>query len=174
MALLSLNQLLRPHLSWWRYKWIRTYMTFVLITLQQVSWGNKKASHHVRHESFEMLDGLLPLVLLPFSVDLFGLFWSGLLHLPLSLSETGLDTSLPLQLSLLLDVHALWRMTHVVCVSLLCDVAIKDYARNQSRESRFVSNNKVIDGLELIHMRTLTIHRYQREKKSKSIRYVSN
>lgn len=30
MAPLSLNQLLRPHLSWWRYKWIRTYMTFVL------------------------------------------------------------------------------------------------------------------------------------------------
>lgn len=30
--------------------------------------------HHIRHEGFEMLDGLLPLVLLPLSVDLFGLF----------------------------------------------------------------------------------------------------
>lgn len=79
-----------------------------------------------------MLDGLLPLVLLPLSVDLFGLFWSGLLHLPLPLSETGLDTSLPLQLSLLIDVHALWTMTHVVCgqFRLLCDVDNEDYAQS--------------------------------------------
>ncbi len=125
MAPLSLNQLLLPHFSWWwqiRTLWKFKYDTFVLSHYNKFHGGNKKscrASHHIRHESFEMLDGLLPLVLLPFSVDLFGLFWPGLLHLPLPLSETGLDTSLPLQLSLLLDVHALWRMTHVVCVSFV-------------------------------------------------------
>jgi len=68
---------------------------------------SRRASHHVRHERFEVLDGLFPFVLLPFSVDLFGLFWSGLLHLPLPLSEAGLDARLPLQLSFLVNVDAL-------------------------------------------------------------------
>lgn len=36
--------------------------------------AEKRPSNHVRHEGFEMLDGLLPLVLLSLSVDLFGLF----------------------------------------------------------------------------------------------------
>lgn len=63
-----------------------------------------------------MLDGLLPLVLLPFSVDLFGLFWSGLLHFPLPLSEASLDASLPLQLAFLLNVHTLSREASVQVV----------------------------------------------------------
>lgn len=54
-----------------------------------------------------MLNGLLPLVLLSLAVDLFGLFRPGLLHLALSLSETGLDPSLTLQLSLFVNVHVL-------------------------------------------------------------------
>lgn len=56
---------------------IKSHDACVFFILQQVTQGNKKscrASHHIGHERFEMLDGLLPLVLLPFSIDLFGLF----------------------------------------------------------------------------------------------------
>lgn len=35
--------------------------------------AEKQLSYHVRHEGFEMLDGLLSLVLLSLSVDFFGL-----------------------------------------------------------------------------------------------------
>lgn len=102
-----------------------------------VWWGKKKAAHHIRHESFEMLDGLFPLVLLSFSVDLFGLFRSGLLNLPLPLSETCLDASLPLHLPLLLDVDTLGRMTRLVCHVII-----------MSSKSGLVHHKKVINGQE--------------------------
>lgn len=46
----------------------------------------KKTSfhYHIRQKGFEILDGFLPLVLLSLSINLLGLFRSGLLHLPLS------------------------------------------------------------------------------------------
>lgn len=62
---------------------------------------------HIRHESFEVLGGLLTFVLLSLSVDLFGLFRSSSLHLPLSLPQTCIDTSLPLQLLLFFSVYTL-------------------------------------------------------------------
>lgn len=140
----NLIHLLLPHFSyeilWKPQKWL-AMKHFVKIQIWYICFMVKEihctASHHIRHESFEMLDGLLPLVLLPFSVDLFGLFWSGLLHLPLPFSETGFDASLPFQLTLLLDVHALRRM--MICgmhqFHLLCDIDNKDYARKQSHKS---------------------------------------
>lgn len=88
-----------------------------------------------------MLDGLLPFVLLSLSVDLFGLFGSSLLHLALPFSETGLNAGLPLKLSLLVEVHALWgRKTCEVCIIFV-----------SSRQQRGLCTKTVVDSSSQSH-----------------------